>query len=199
MQRQPLSTNNPFLNYKICSMKLKILIAAILLPLFSISQSVKLLHIGDKVPDIDFSHVINYQASHIKLSDLKEKPVILDFWATTCMSCIYHMPLADSLQARFGDSIQILLVNPLISRDSLPRVRSMLQRFIAARGIVIHIPIVLYDTAAFACFPFQFLPHYVWLGSDGRLKAITGAEEFTEKNISALLHKKPLCLPLKSE
>ena len=65
-----------------------------LLSLCSGAQSppVKVLSIGDTMPDITITNVYNYPSSTIHFSDLKGKLVILDFWATWCTGCKQEMP-----------------------------------------------------------------------------------------------------------
>src|SRR6185312_10987349 len=70
--------------------------------------ALKPLSIGDTVPDITLTNVYNYPSSTIKLSDLKGKLVILDFWSTWCGSCIEAMPESEKLQNGFGNKIQII-------------------------------------------------------------------------------------------
>ncbi len=41
----------------------------------------KVLKIGDDVPNLKFSNMVNYPAKEIELKNLKDKLVILDFWA----------------------------------------------------------------------------------------------------------------------
>lgn len=172
-----------------------------LLPLLCGAQvpPIKPLTIGDTVPDIVFNHVINYKDKKIQVSQFKGKLVILDFWATTCMSCIYGFAKSDSLQYQFKDSIQIILVNPEISRDSLAKVNRTLQRFVINRGVALHLPIALYDRQAYALFPFHYLPNLVWIGSDGIVKAITGAQELTVENIREVLKGKDAGMALKKD
>ena len=43
---------------------------------------------GDKLPDIELSGIKNFPNSSIHLSDLNDKVLILDFWATHCAACI---------------------------------------------------------------------------------------------------------------
>ena len=70
------------------------------------------LSIGDSIPhDLVLSDVYNYPVSKIRLSDLKGKFIILDFWATWCGACIATFPKMHQLQARFGDNLQVILVN----------------------------------------------------------------------------------------
>lgn len=66
--------------------------------------------IGQLVPDINIGAIRNYEKSTAKISDFKGKLLILDFWNTTCTSCIAAMPEMERLQNKFNDKIQIILV-----------------------------------------------------------------------------------------
>ncbi|MGZ4100208.1 MAG: TlpA family protein disulfide reductase, partial [Bacteroidia bacterium] len=50
------------------------------------------LKVGDKVPDITFSNVVNYKSATLKLSEFKGQVIMLDFWATWCSSCLAAFP-----------------------------------------------------------------------------------------------------------
>ena len=80
-------------------------------PLQAQQPALKSITIGDTVPDITITHVYNYHDSTIKLSGLKGKLVILDFWATWCSGCVQELPKLDSLQKEFANKMQILLIN----------------------------------------------------------------------------------------
>jgi thiol-disulfide isomerase/thioredoxin len=59
-----------------------------------------------------------------KVSDLKGKAVILDFWATNCPPCREEIPHLNSLIAKYGsDNIQVrgLHVGDDIDRREIPR------------------------------------------------------------------------------
>ena len=173
---------------------------AMLLPLLSGAQvpAVKALSIGDTVPDIVFSHVINYKHPTARLSDFKGKLVILDFWASWCTTCLKGFPHSDSLQKQFNNRLQILLVNPEVSRDSLKEVSRVLAQLQKVTGSKLRIPIVVYDTTAYAYFPFHELPNCVWI-EDGKVVAISGGEEVTAQNIDAFLQGRDPCIPLKKD
>lgn len=49
--------------------------------------------------------------SEILLSDLRGRPVFLNFWATWCFSCLTEMPLLQQQADRYGDSAVVLGVN----------------------------------------------------------------------------------------
>lgn len=43
-----------------------------------------------------------------KLSDLKGKVVVLDFWATYCPPCLEEIPHLNDLQTKYGENLQIV-------------------------------------------------------------------------------------------
>src|SRR3974390_1598198 len=65
---------------------------------------------GDKLPDIELSGIKNFPNSSMHLSDLNDKVLILDFWATHCASCIESFPHLKEIQEKFKDKLQIILV-----------------------------------------------------------------------------------------
>ncbi len=68
------------------------------------------LQIGDKIPDIELGRIINYSKVKTKISDFNVKPLILYFWAPWCSPCIAGMPKLDSLQKKFSNTVNILLI-----------------------------------------------------------------------------------------
>ena len=169
-------------------MKYLIGLVAMLLPLLSGAQAppVKALSIGDTVPDITIANVYNYRSSTIRLSDLKGKLVILDFWATWCEGCLRKLPSLDSLQNDFDDKIQVLLINSKNTNDDSGKIK----RFIKAKKLGkndFSLPVISNDTVFDVLFPHKMIPHYVWIGSDGKVKGITGSDEVTYKNITEIL------------
>lgn len=52
------------------------------------------------------------QGNTVQLSDfLGQKPVFLNFWASTCPPCKQEMPDVQALYEQYGDEIQFVLVN----------------------------------------------------------------------------------------
>ena len=77
---------------------------------FVVKDCTAQLNINDSCPDVSYSSVINAKTSLIKLSDYKGKFLILDFWDTRCYTCIESFPMIDSVQKKFKNGLQILLV-----------------------------------------------------------------------------------------
>ncbi|MBI5288193.1 MAG: TlpA family protein disulfide reductase [Chloroflexi bacterium] len=57
--------------------------------------------------------------SSIRLSDLRGKPVVINFWATWCTSCLTEMPELRDVQQEFGaENVHVLAVNSGESKAS---------------------------------------------------------------------------------
>ena len=134
------------------------------------------------MPETRLGLLINNPNGYAKTSDFKGKLLILDFWATWCSPCVAMIPKMDSLQKEFDTRIQFLPVTdqpaPLIT-DFLNK----LKRYKKS-----DLPDVVQDTALNNLFPHTYLPHYVWITPNGVVAAITGFEEVSRANISALLN-----------
>jgi thiol-disulfide isomerase/thioredoxin len=55
----------------------------------------------------------------IVLSDLRGKPVLLNFWATWCGPCRFEMPELQELHERIGDQVQVIAVDLDESADDV--------------------------------------------------------------------------------
>src|SRR5687767_10413595 len=90
------------------------------------------IEIGDKAPDFELK---NLDGQAVKLSDLKGKKVILNFWATWCPPCRAEMPEMEKYyqEIKNGGKIEFLAVN----LDPKADVKGF------AEKMGIHFPIVL--------------------------------------------------------
>ncbi|HKD86624.1 MAG TPA: TlpA disulfide reductase family protein [Terriglobales bacterium] len=63
--------------------------------------------IGNPAPDFSIT-----DSQHtVVLSQLRGKPVVLNFWATWCPPCVEEMPSLVQLQKQLGDKVTILAVS----------------------------------------------------------------------------------------
>lgn len=148
-------------------------------------QKVHALSIGDTVPDLPFHHIVNASFSSARLSSFKDKVIILDFFSTSCGSCIQALPHLDSLQQQLKNKVQILV----ISDEPAGTIRFFLQHNPIARNN--KLPFVSGDLQLKNWFPHRLIPHEVWL-KNGKVKAITLAEAVTENNLQAIYAGKPI-------
>ncbi|MET3982035.1 thiol-disulfide isomerase/thioredoxin [Mucilaginibacter sp. UYP25] len=170
-------------------MKLKLCFLLFLCPIFRVTAQANPLRVGDKVPDLSLTKVLNHTGEALNLAAFKGKLLILDFWATSCGSCIEAMPRLDSLQRLFGDKIAILPV----TYEKAERIRSFQNNngFLKGRKF----RTVVEDVALHNLFPHRLLPHEVWIGIDGKVLAFTEVADITAKTIAAVLSGTPLALP----
>lgn len=174
-------------------MKLIYCLMILLWPFSSIAQTIKPITIGDTVPDIKITNVYNYPTSSIRLSDLKGKLVILDFWSTWCSGCLEVLPKMHKLQNKFDDNLQVILINTY-KGDSIKRVKSLFDKRKQSTGETVELPYSLLQSLLFEYFPYKFLPHYVWIDKYGKVIAMTTQTEVTEENIQMIIAGKDIAL-----
>ncbi|UOE49170.1 TlpA family protein disulfide reductase [Mucilaginibacter sp. SMC90] len=150
------------------------------------------LKIGDQVPNLSINGIINYPAQTAKISDFKNKLLILDFMNTYCGSCIEALPRLDSLQRQYAGKIQIFIVID----ESIARVRAFLKNNPIAKNI--KPSIIVGDKTLSRLFPHQYVSHEVWI-NNGTVRAITTAQYVQSKNIEEILKQGAVNWELKSD
>ena len=141
-------------------------------------QIIKPPRVGDRITSLEFRDIINYKTSSAKLEDFEGKAIILDFWATWCNPCITGFFKNDSLQKEFGNSLQIIPVT-YQDRETANKLFTTLRKL---KNLDPPLSVVG-DTMLFKMLKQRFLPQYIWIGADRRVKAITGIEELKAENI----------------
>ena len=63
---------------------------------------------ADPAPDVTLEF---FEGPSQQLSDLRGKPVVLNFWASWCPACISEMPAFGEVHRRFGDQVEFIGVN----------------------------------------------------------------------------------------
>jgi len=138
--------------------------------------AIKSLNIGDQVPDLEFSNLMNSQKKSIKLSDLKGKLVIIDFWATWCAPCMAALPKMDSLQKEFAGKLVVLPV----TEEKKETLLAMFARVPEIQKLSLE---YVYQTNLNPYFPHRQIPHEIWIDGSGKVIAVTDDKEVTRENI----------------
>lgn len=151
---------------------------------FGVNAGAQRTEVGALCPD-PVLPVANYPSSSLRLSQLRPRLVILDFWNTHCLSCITAFPKLDSLQGKFGDRIQLLLVN----REGAAETKAFFARHPAIRKP--RLPMIMGDTQLLKIFTREGYPYSVWIDGKGIVRYITSGYNTTEEHIEALLREEP--------
>ncbi|MBB5637265.1 thiol-disulfide isomerase/thioredoxin [Pedobacter cryoconitis] len=147
----------------------------------SVTSTFKPVKIGGRIPDITLTNVCNYETTKTNLSDFKAKLIILDFWATSCTSCLANSSKTEELQKKYGGEVQFIKVTRQPRAAVLPFLEELYKTHPSA------IPVVTDDSALHQLFPHINLPHYVWLDQTGKVVATTTAKQLTAENIDQFL------------
>jgi len=130
--------------------------------------------IGVDAPDFELRKL---DESLVKLSDLRGRIVILDFWATWCGPCVASLPKITELAQQYkGAEVDLITVN--IEQTSA-EIRALLDR------LKIH-PVVVLDSdgAVARAYQAQAIPQTVIIDRDGKVKhVIVGGGVATEAKI----------------
>ncbi|HUZ59619.1 MAG TPA: TlpA disulfide reductase family protein [Hanamia sp.] len=62
--------------------------------------------IGQPLPDFSF---VDVDGDEIDLGDLKGKPLVINFWFTTCVPCIAEMPVLNQLKEKYANTNVVFL------------------------------------------------------------------------------------------
>ena len=155
------------------------------------------LKIGDKIPDELWEMYFPVISSaseneqYLSLGDFKDKLIILDFWATWCGTCLSSFESLEAIHQKFNDDIKVLLVNPFEDEAQIAKRVSHLNKQLPK------ITRITNGKELKSYFPFKGIPHFIWIGEDRTVKAITGSNNVSEKNIASYLENKSISLPVK--
>jgi peroxiredoxin len=114
--------------------------------------------IGVKAPDFELKQL---DGKSVKLSDLKGKKVILNFWATWCPPCEAEMPAMQKYYDESPKDVVILAINIDPQLD--------VQGFIDKKGITFPIPLDAEDEVN-SLYQVISIPTTYFIDSDGIIK-----------------------------
>jgi thiol-disulfide isomerase/thioredoxin len=139
------------------------------------------LKIGDTVPDIELGKFLEEPEKKMKVSDLKGKLIILDFWNNRCSICLTGMPKIDSLQKKFKDRVQFIAV----TYNTEEEVKAVFKQIKIKKPDV---PFIVSDRIFNSLFPHNGDPLHVWINKDGVVSAIAHYYGTNDETVSKFLN-----------
>lgn len=167
------------------------------------TDSIKPLQIGDTIPETLWNLPLKMVkagqegSTIVTLDDYKGKLIILDFWATWCVSCIKYMPhmhsVADTVKADVvllpSTSENIDVVQNFMRKTASPQMQALKSHFSS----------LISSTTINHYFPRTTIPHVVIIGRDGVVEAITLPAYITADNLKLLSKKAEVNFVRKTE
>ena len=80
--------------------------------------------------------VYDADGNEVSLSDLRGKPVIVNFWATWCGYCVQEMPDFQAVYEEYGDQIHFMMINVT---DGYQETQEKAMDFVAKNGLTLPI------------------------------------------------------------
>ena len=105
--------------------KLKLIFLTLLLTNFLVAQDLGT-DIGDKAIDLSYN---NPNGEKMTLSEIKNKLVLIDFWASWCVECRTEAQVLEAFHQKQNTSDQPLTVIGISIQDSEESARTFAQRF----------------------------------------------------------------------
>lgn len=152
------------------------------------------LAIGSELPKLPIMDVLNYKSGKVDLNGIKDRVVILDFWDTSCVSCIELMPDVKKVQEQMGDKVNIFTVTA--------QSKQTIQKFFKNNDFLkeknVFLPSIVADTLLHSYFPHRGVPHSVFIYK-GKIKAVTHADYIKPEFINQLIATGKLDVPIKND
>jgi thiol-disulfide isomerase/thioredoxin len=157
-------------------MRIYLIIVGLLCSGIAFSQENSL--IGKNAPELIFEKILNYEKNTAKLSDFKDKILIIDFWSVWCAPCIASFPHLQELQEHFQNEIQVLTITS--------NTEERIEQFLKNKPMLL--PIVLDLSGELAkSFPHGSIPHTVLIDKEGTIRVITSPNNITMELVSSIL------------
>lgn len=152
-----------------------------------------ILTVGSKVPKEfwELKHIIyeDGETREITLKEFKGKFLVLDFWSVSCGNCIFHQKEIEYFKEKYKGEIKVLMVNSLISKDNLERIRSFQTRF-GDQYFQSGLTSIILDEKLTSIFRPIGYPTYVWINPLGFVQTITFWNFLDRESIPPFLPKR---------
>ncbi len=142
--------------------------------LFAQNGENRLPRIGKLCPDFELTDVHFFNKKTVALQDLKGKWFVLDFWNRYCSACLASFPKNNSLQQKYSDKLQFLLVgyngSQYSGKSDDKSIRALYDRCKQRENLILP---VAYDSALFDKFRIGPCPYIILADDRGIVRAIT--------------------------
>jgi thiol-disulfide isomerase/thioredoxin len=122
--------------------------------------------------------LMSYSGEQVELSEMKGKPVFINYWATWCPPCIAEMPSLQNLYNRYKDEVHFVFIS---NEDT-----EVVNEFMESRAY--DFPLYRVAGRVPEAFESSILPTTILIGSGGRMVLFkTGAARWDSKKVFRMM------------
>ena len=140
---------------------------------------------NEELQDAPDFEVQNAKGDTVKLSDMKGKAVVVNFWASWCGPCKSEMLDFDKMYEKYGKDIDFMMVN---MTDGGQETKNSASSFIKSQGYSFPVYYDVTQSAAYA-YSVMSIPATYFINKDGKVAAYANGainEEALEEGISRI-------------
>ncbi|MHC4960379.1 MAG: TlpA family protein disulfide reductase [Planctomycetota bacterium] len=119
-------------------------------------------------PELEIESWANGGDAPIELSELRGKPVVLEFWSTQCPPRVKNLPKIKRIARGYGNDIHVVTVHVSLDKDSAEQDEQQIRAYLAKAGIDCPVGIDR-EGKQWKRFDFHYLPHMVLIDAEGKV------------------------------
>lgn len=152
------------------------------------------MHVGDTFVAPKAIQLMRGTTKNIDWKKLENKVILLDFFETSCGTCIQTMPKLQQVKEQYPDKFEVIVVT---WQD-----KETMEKFFVSNEYLkehqVNLPVIYGDTYLKGLFPHRMVPHAVLLYK-GKVQAITTSGFVTTESVLKLHREGSIDLPLKDD
>ncbi|WP_437920272.1 TlpA family protein disulfide reductase [Sphingobacterium sp. LRF_L2] len=156
--------------------------------------SIKPLMVGEKVPEEfwNYEHLFFVNGDTIRktLNAYRGKLLVLDFWSTTCSTCIFHQKEIGFFEDNYPNELNVVMVNPTKSKDDFLRIDAFYKRYYLKENNS-ELESIISDRFLESLFVFGGYPHFVWINKYGYIQTQTFRNYLDREYVAPFIDSKP--------
>jgi thiol-disulfide isomerase/thioredoxin len=144
--------------------------------------------IGKPCPDFKLTNLVNSKKKLVTLKDFRGKWLMIDFWETTCISCVQRFPEVNRLQQIFKKDLTVLL----IGYNDYQYDRHIKKMYLQIQDRLHLQMLAAFDSILLKRWHVYSVPHIILVDPIGVVYTITGGSDMDSAKIRQLIDgKKP--------